>query len=131
MSYKIIYHKEKDFFSIESDEDDDKLAKVYFLGRSEKLGHDGQLTIAEHLSMSINDALWKIEGGNIECTHVSINMLNNDIFWEVFDKFNDVYIGLENMMEQGYFLTDEVIEALNRFNEERNPDDDTKWIWEE
>lgn len=62
---------------------------------------------------------------------IQVDLLNREIVWEFLECFGDLYRAVENMVDQGYYVTFETTDALEKIRETlRNPYDDDEWIWE-
>ena len=62
---------------------------------------------------------------------VQVDLLNHEIVGELLERFDGLYLAVGNMLNQGYFLTPELVEEFEEFQERlRNPYDDDEWVWE-
>ena len=62
---------------------------------------------------------------------VQVDLLNHEIVGELLERFGGLYLAVGNMLNQGYFLTPELVEQFEKFQRQlRNPYDDDEWIWE-
>ena len=62
---------------------------------------------------------------------IQVDMLNLGIIRELLGCFDDLNRAVENMLNQGYYVTFETTDTLEKIRKTlKNPYDDDEWIWE-